>query len=254
MTRTKTVLHVDDDPAFLDVASKLFERSNASFETVSASNAVDGLRLLNEREIDCVVSDFLVTEDGRPFVVAARDADADVPIILLTGKSWEAVADEAVAANVTEYVRKRDAGQISVVKTRLDELFVDGSEETLSDSDIMYAHLSPTVALQPTSVGTLDSETVEEWVTIGAHDWESDDELGTSIAEALAETTGDDAAVSEPLFESIDTEALEAVLRPRYDGSERPGIVVQFPYRGDEVGVTSGGAIVVRRSEDRDSV
>ncbi len=70
----------------------------------SAAAALDEL---SAESFDCVVSDYEMPEtDGIELLEAVRDRHGDVPFVLFTGEGSEAVASEAVAAGVDEYVRK----------------------------------------------------------------------------------------------------------------------------------------------------
>lgn len=242
MTPHMTVLHVDDDPDFLDVSSALFATGEA-FETLTAPTAEDGLRLLAEHEVDCIVSDFVVTAEGVPFISAARDFTADVPIVLFTGKEWDAVADDAIRANVTEYVQKSGVDEIYAVKKHVEQLAAAHGASLVLGEDRRDALSS----VAPVSSLAVSATFDGEWELIGRYDWTETEELGVALVEAIESYTDEDLETFEPLFESIDAEALQAVLEPRPFDGERPGIQVRFPYRGYELVVTSDGDIGIRQ-------
>lgn len=243
MTASMTVLHVDDDPDFLDVSSALFAEETA-FETLSAPSAEDGLRLLETHEVDCIVSDFVVTAEGTPFISAARDVASDVPIVLFTGKDWETIAADAVDANVTEYVQKSGVDEIQAVKRRVSQLVTLDVEST-GFSDAEGFDFLPAVS-PVTSLAVSAAALGENWEVIGYHDWADTEELGVTLLEAIEDFTGEDPEAFEPLFESIDADALHETLAPHGDGRERSGVQVRFPYRGYELAVTSDGEIAIR--------
>lgn len=242
MSVQRTVLHVDDDPEFLELSERLFDRA-ATFETLTAPTAEDGLRLLETHEVDCIISDFVVSREGKPFISAARDVAVDVPIILFTGKEWDLVSTDAVSANVTEYVQKAGIEEIEVVKSRAEEFVAananvlgstatDRGDSSSTDSEMSFA-------LSPTALG-------EEWELVAHHEWTAGEELGTTVLEAIEEYTGEDPAEFAPLFEAIDADALEELLSPSVSGTERDGVQVRFPYKGHELAVTSDGDIAIR--------
>jgi DNA-binding NarL/FixJ family response regulator len=244
-----TVLHVDDDPDVLELSRTSFRRQAEDVETVVASSAAEGLDVLGSRSVDCVVSDSLRCPDDRPFVVAVREAAPSVPILLFTAKKWDDVAESAVEAGVAEYVRKAETGDVETVVRRARELAELSDVESLtSDSDSDTE--SPTL-----DSGALDGRTTAvttdgvdgEWTTIATHDWVADDELGTTIAEALSSYTGVDATEAEPLFTTLDAEALETLLRRHSRTDARYDVRVRFPYRRWELLVTSGGDVAMRR-------
>jgi response regulator RpfG family c-di-GMP phosphodiesterase len=242
MTVQRTVLHVDDDPEFLELSERLFDRA-ATFETLTAPTAEDGIRLLETHEVDCVISDFVVSTDGTPFISAARDVDVDVPIILFTGKEWDLVSNDAFAANVTEYVQKAGVEEIQIVKSRVDE-FLGEDHDSLGS---VVGDVSEPAADGDDSPSTAATARLgDEWQVVGHHDWEASEELGTTLFEAVESFTGEEPEVLTPLFETIDADALEELLAPTPSGHERSGIQVRFPYKRYELAVTSGGEVAVR--------
>jgi PAS domain S-box-containing protein len=103
MTEETTVLHVDDDAAFLDLAGTFLEREG--FDVVATSQPEAALERLVDAE--CVVCDYDMPGcTGLEFLERVRDYDPDVPFVLFTGKGSEEVASSAISAGVTDYVRK----------------------------------------------------------------------------------------------------------------------------------------------------
>lgn len=102
------ILHVDDEPDFADLTKTFLEQHNSRFEITTIDSATDGLELLNTHPLDCVVSDYnMPNMDGIEFLQAVRETHPDLPFILFTGKGSEAVASEAIAADVTDYLQKQ---------------------------------------------------------------------------------------------------------------------------------------------------
>lgn len=243
MTSQRTVLHVDDDPEFLELSEQLFDRGT-TFETLTAPTAEDGLRLLQTHEVGCVVSDFVVTADGTPFISAARDVDIDVPIILFTGKEWDLVSGDAVGANVTEYVQKAGVEEIELVKKRAEQVFE--SVPASPGTDVDDRTESPSVAEATTPLAGATTTLGAEWDVVACHDWSAPEELGTTLVEAIEAFDGEEVGTTNPLFEAIDADTLEALLAPTPSGHDRPGIQVRFPYEGYELAVTSAGDVAIR--------
>ena len=107
------VLHVDDDPSLLDLATTFLEREGGNLEAETATSAEEGLDCLTEANspdglgIDCVVSDYdMPGMDGLEFLEAVRETHSDLPFILFTGKGSEEIASEAITAGVTDYLNK----------------------------------------------------------------------------------------------------------------------------------------------------
>jgi CheY-like chemotaxis protein len=245
MERPLTVLHVDDDPDVLELSRTSFRRQVDDVETVVASSAAEGLAVVGSRSVDCVISDSIRCPDGRPFVVAVRETDPTVPILLFTAKEWDDVSEAAVEARVAEYVRKAEAEGVGTVVQRARELAERSDVESLSSDrapDVTHSGPAGDRAVTTSTDGVGD-----EWTPIATHDWVEDDELGTTIAEALAGYTGVDATEAEPLFETLDAEALEGLLSRHARADARYEARVTFPYRRWELLVTSGGDVAMRR-------
>lgn len=239
-----TVLHVDDDPQLLELSALSFARAGDDVETVTASNVEAGLDVLESRSVDCVVSDSLRLSDGTPFIVAARRRDPSMPIVFYTAKPWEDVASDAIAARVSEYVRKGDGGDVEAVVERARAL-ATGAETPTIDGETSFEgrpHEEETDAAD-----ARPPETPERtWTVVGVHDWETDDELVTTIVQVMEASTGVDAREAEPLFGVLDAESLETVLKPRSGETPRRDVRVRFPYAGREFSVSSDGVVAVR--------
>ncbi|WP_251328144.1 HalOD1 output domain-containing protein [Haloplanus pelagicus] len=214
MSAHPTILHVDDDPTTLDLSSDRADDEGLTWLTASDSEA--GLAILAERDVDCLVSDSFRTPDGEPFVTRATDVDPDLPVVLFTAADRDAVDAEA-RRTAARYVKKGTADEFG----------------TLLDH-----------------VSTLLDGPPDGWRSIGRHDWEkAGTSLATTIVTAVEADTGRDASTISPLYESIDAETLASLLR-RPDGEARDGIRVRFGFAGEELAVTSAGAVLVRTERE----
>ncbi|QLG27154.1 response regulator [Halorarum halophilum] len=104
-----TVLHVDDDRSFLELAATMLEREHDRLTVLSETTAADGLARLyaDGNEIDCVLSDYEMPQmDGLEFLVTVRSEFPDVPFVLLTARGSEEVASLAISAGVSDYQQK----------------------------------------------------------------------------------------------------------------------------------------------------
>ncbi len=102
-----TVLHVDDDPEFAEVAATVLESERDRFEVVTAETAEAGLDHLESTAVDCVVSDYdMPGQNGIRFLEAVREVEPDLPFFLFTGKGSEEVASDAISSGVTDYLQK----------------------------------------------------------------------------------------------------------------------------------------------------
>jgi PAS domain S-box-containing protein len=107
-TDTVSVLHVDDDEAFLELAARFLEREDERFAIETTTSVAAALDRIEAGGVDCVVSDYdMPGTTGIEFLEAVRERWPDLPFVLFTGKGSEEVASDAITAGVTDYLRKR---------------------------------------------------------------------------------------------------------------------------------------------------
>jgi PAS domain S-box-containing protein len=116
-----TVLHVDDEPDFADLAAEYLEREDDRISVLTATSVQDGLAILAEADVDCIISDYDMPDtNGIEFLESIRDNRPDLPFILYTGKGSEEVASEAISAGVTDYLQKETgADQYALLANRV---------------------------------------------------------------------------------------------------------------------------------------
>ena len=121
MERRIRLLHVDDEPDFLETTTLLLGRTDAEFDITTATSAAEGLQRLQEEQFDCVVSDYEMPDtDGIEFLEQVWETDPAVPFILFTGRGSEAIASEAISAGVTDYLQKQPgADQYELLANRI---------------------------------------------------------------------------------------------------------------------------------------
>lgn len=114
------ILHVDDQPDFLELTGLMLEREGDSSSITSAASPADGHARLDETEFDCIVSDYdTPATSGLEFLREVCDAHPGLPFVLFTGKGSEEIASEAIAAGVTDYVQKAGREQYEVLANRI---------------------------------------------------------------------------------------------------------------------------------------
>lgn len=98
---------------------------------------------------------------------------------------------------------------------------------------------------------TIDAHAVSDSIELARQrfDWS---EVGptTAIAETLAAVEGGEPADIGPLYESVDSDALDALVRNQDTDAD---CAVVFPYEQYSVTVTASGAVAVYVSEEQPS-
>ena len=116
-----TVLHVDDEPAYGDLVARFLDDHSEDITATCETSAAAALATLDAERVDCIVSDYqMPSMDGLAFLERVRERDPAVPFVLFTGKGSEAIASEAIAAGVTDYIQKRGgSGQFELLANRI---------------------------------------------------------------------------------------------------------------------------------------
>ena len=101
------VLHAEDDSDFADMAKLFLESVDERLAVETVANADEGLARLDEKEFDCIVSDYTMPGlNGIEFFEATRAERRILPFILFTGEDSEEVVSTAISAGVTDYIQK----------------------------------------------------------------------------------------------------------------------------------------------------
>ena len=108
MTGQVRVLHVDDDPEFVELSATFLRRHDGAFEVVTETTAEDALERLRDEEIGCVVADYaLPGKDGMALLDAVRAEWPRLPFLFFTGRGSEEIASEALSKGATDYLQKQ---------------------------------------------------------------------------------------------------------------------------------------------------
>ena len=115
------VLHVDDDPALLELTAEFLTRTHSDIDVHSVTDIERALEILDTEPVGCIVSDYdMPGTTGLEFLDTVRELYPDLPFILYTGKGSEEIASEAINAGVTGYLQKGGAEQHRRLVNRVD--------------------------------------------------------------------------------------------------------------------------------------
>ncbi len=99
------VLIVDDEEMICDLLKRSL--SIEGFQTDTAENGMLGLQKCAENKYDLVISDILMPEmDGITMMEKIKDAQPEIPIILITGYAKQYTARKATEAGASDFLTK----------------------------------------------------------------------------------------------------------------------------------------------------
>ncbi len=108
------------------MATKVVETLESAHEFVisTVSNADEARHALKNGSYDCIISNYELPDESGIELAESLRADNEipsVPLIILTGRSLEPLAKEAIEAGVTEFVYKGDqaTGDMDVLANRI---------------------------------------------------------------------------------------------------------------------------------------
>ncbi|MDD2749945.1 MAG: sigma-54 dependent transcriptional regulator [Acidithiobacillus sp.] len=100
-----TILIIDDDPDFLRLLGLWLESED--YRVLSSNNPLQGLELLDQENVDLLITDLrMPIMDGMAVLEAAQARDPDLPVILLTAHGTIPNAVEAMRAQAFGYLSK----------------------------------------------------------------------------------------------------------------------------------------------------
>jgi len=112
-----TILYVDDEESFLDMGQE-YLHDIGDFTVKTSRSATEGLRLLEQEPFDAIISDYQMPDmNGIQFLKKVRLRFGSIPFILLTGKSREEIAIQALTSGADFYLQKE--GEPELLYTEL---------------------------------------------------------------------------------------------------------------------------------------
>ena len=113
----KIILVVEDEHFLLEITTSILQLYG--FDTLSASNALEGLQVVSETIPDLIISDVMMGEiDGFQFIkmLRANPQYNTIPVILLTALADVVDKNKGMAAGADAYITKPFNGK-ELVKT-----------------------------------------------------------------------------------------------------------------------------------------
>ena len=100
-----TILVVDDEPNYLIVLSELLK--DEGFEVLTARSGDDGLKIVEETDLDLVITDMRMPKmDGLELLKAIKNYNKDLPVIMITAFGEVEKAVVAMQAGAYNYLTK----------------------------------------------------------------------------------------------------------------------------------------------------
>jgi len=101
----ETILIVDDEKNYLVVLEALL--GPEGYETVTADNAKEALRLIRESDLDLVITDMKMPKmSGLELLEASKEIKPDLPVIIMTAYGTIEMAVEAMKKQAYDYITK----------------------------------------------------------------------------------------------------------------------------------------------------
>jgi PAS domain S-box-containing protein len=106
------ILYVDDEPGLLEMGKLLLERSG-EFHVDTCTSARAALEILNKKNYDIVISDYLMPEmDGIEFLKIVRATGSTLPFIIFTGRGTEKIVIDALNNGADFYLQKGEESKV----------------------------------------------------------------------------------------------------------------------------------------------
>jgi len=141
-------LIVDDEPDILELAS-IYLSKLSNFEVLTARSATEALEILNETEVDVVVSDYQMPGmDGIQLLKEIKSRWKDLPFILFTGKGRNPkVAFTELVNLMVKAISKRKAEEVIEHNARRFKSLIEHSYDLIMtvDRNMNVNYVSPSI-------------------------------------------------------------------------------------------------------------
>ncbi|GAA0657144.1 PAS domain-containing protein [Salarchaeum japonicum] len=220
--RTIRVLLVDDDEATVELSTRFLERELDDVTITGVSDPSEVRDHIQEREYDCIVSDYDMPEsNGLDLLHSLRADDCQVPFVLFTGKGNEEIASRAISAGVDEYLQKDGADVYPVLANKIETLV----EKHWAESQVRQGFLAIESAQE--GIGIIDADGTYRY-------------LNPAYAEVYERTR-------EELVGTHWSALYSREERARFETDILPELEATGSWRGRATGVTKSGRTVPER-------
>ena len=128
------ILHVDDDPCFLEVTKQILTMEN-HFDVDIVTSVDEALKKMENQTYDAIVSDYeMPQKNGLEFLKSIREQENEIPFILFTGKGREEVIVKALNLGADRYINKN--GSPEVVYCELADAIIKSVERKKSKRNL----------------------------------------------------------------------------------------------------------------------
>jgi two-component system, NtrC family, response regulator HydG len=130
--KTPTILVVEDDVENRTAIAKVLE--GAQYKVLEADNGQEGLDLINERDIDILVTDLrLPIMDGVELLKRSKSVEQDIEVIMMTGHGTVEIAVEAIKEGAYDFITKpvRKAQLLRAIEKAAEKQFLSRENREL---------------------------------------------------------------------------------------------------------------------------
>jgi CheY-like chemotaxis protein len=227
------VLFVDDEPQELEFLADFF-RDDPGIEAFTESSADRALDRLATADVDCLVSDGVLTGDGEPLVEAASAAHPGLATVLYSGATAAETRTVAADASLRKGERRDRDTSLDALRATLFELVGSTGRG----------------ASAPADAGRDDEG--EAWRSLGRFDWRSPDDVATTVVAALADALERESTDLGPLYYAVDPDALGRVLVDEGREPEASPVTVEFRFDDLLIRLSSTGRADYRPTDGTD--
>ena len=142
MTEQFRMLLVEDNPKDAELVLRELKRGGLDFQRRLVQTESDFRRELDEFQPHLVISDFSMPQfSGRTALAIARESQADIPFIFISGTIGEDVAVEMMKAGADDYVMKNNLARL-----------LPALERELREAEVRHARTAAEGALRQSEV------------------------------------------------------------------------------------------------------